>query len=368
MSTRKFFIIIFAITTGLCANNYRAEAQQPILPSAGVDQTLAVAGEVASTKLLAQVWRGKRRAFTLMPETSYAHASLPLSFAPSAAAANFTVLGSGTTGRLTKWTGFTGNNYLIGDTGIFESKTGLVGIGTDTPTSKLTVAGAVESTAGGFKFPDGTLQTTAGIAPTAVVKSLNGLKGDLQLAEGANIIITPAGNTLTVSAPNVLTAVAHDATLNGNGTPASPLGVATPLEVRDLDNPARQPVQLRGTCNLTNGQVLCLTAPITYLVPQGKRLVIEYASMQANMQEGQSVTMFVQIEIPATLLVGKLFLPLSAPAHDGVFAGGPFTSVGQAVRMYANPGLTVVVNGVRNNGTGTASYDVSIAGHLVDLP
>ncbi|MDP2815594.1 MAG: hypothetical protein Q8O19_02815 [Rectinemataceae bacterium] len=39
---------------------------------------------------------------------------------------------------------------------------GNVGIGTLTPTQKLTVAGVIESTSGGVKFPDGTTQTTAG--------------------------------------------------------------------------------------------------------------------------------------------------------------------------------------------------------------
>jgi hypothetical protein len=37
---------------------------------------------------------------------------------------------------------------------------GDVGIGTTTPGSKLTVAGLIESTSGGVKFPDGTIQTT----------------------------------------------------------------------------------------------------------------------------------------------------------------------------------------------------------------
>ncbi len=39
--------------------------------------------------------------------------------------------------------------------------TGNVGIGTTSPTEKLTVEGTVESKSGGFKFPDGTTQTTA---------------------------------------------------------------------------------------------------------------------------------------------------------------------------------------------------------------
>lgn len=39
---------------------------------------------------------------------------------------------------------------------------GNVGIGTTAPGQKLSVAGTVESTSGGFKFPDGTTQTTKG--------------------------------------------------------------------------------------------------------------------------------------------------------------------------------------------------------------
>jgi len=39
---------------------------------------------------------------------------------------------------------------------------GNVGIGTMNPGQKLTVVGTIESTSGGIKFPDGTIQTTAG--------------------------------------------------------------------------------------------------------------------------------------------------------------------------------------------------------------
>jgi hypothetical protein len=188
--------------------------------------------------------------------------------APAAASS---VTGSGTPGRISKWSGIAGSNtFTLGDSNIFEDKFGKVGIGTLTPTSLLTVAGMIEITMGGLKFPDGTVQTTAAlssvvhdaslmgngtpvsplgiasggvqtihlannavtgakIANGAVVRSLNGLSDNLQLAAGANITITPAGNTLTVAAPNALTTVAHDATLTGNGTPASPLSVAQPI-------------------------------------------------------------------------------------------------------------------------------------------
>jgi hypothetical protein len=65
--------------------------------------------------------------------------------------------GSGTAGHLTKWTGST----TLGDSEITETKYGQVGIGTSSPTSKLTVQGVIETTSGGFRFPDGTIQTTA---------------------------------------------------------------------------------------------------------------------------------------------------------------------------------------------------------------
>jgi hypothetical protein len=38
---------------------------------------------------------------------------------------------------------------------------GYLGVGTSTPTQRLEVAGTIYSTSGGFKFPDGTTQTTA---------------------------------------------------------------------------------------------------------------------------------------------------------------------------------------------------------------
>ena len=51
------------------------------------------------------------------------------------------------------------NNQLFWD----NSNTRL-GIGTTSPGSKLTVAGVIESTTGGVKFPDGSTQTAAGVS------------------------------------------------------------------------------------------------------------------------------------------------------------------------------------------------------------
>ena len=118
--------------------------------------------------------------------------------APAASGAQLPVVGGGTLGRLTKWTGFTSSNSVIGDTSIFEDKFGKVGIGTDTPTSKLTVQGMIETTLGGLKFPDGTVQSTAAVSG--------------------------------------LQSIFHDSTLTGNGTSGSPLGVAVPLNLTGASN------------------------------------------------------------------------------------------------------------------------------------
>lgn len=56
---------------------------------------------------------------------------------------------------------------LLDTSGETQTKTGglnisgNVGIGTTTPTEKLTVDGTIQSTSGGFKFPDGTVQSSA---------------------------------------------------------------------------------------------------------------------------------------------------------------------------------------------------------------
>jgi hypothetical protein len=48
-----------------------------------------------------------------------------------------------------------------GPSAFFIRGDGNVGIGTDAPAQKLTVTGMVQSTSGGFKFPDGSVQTSA---------------------------------------------------------------------------------------------------------------------------------------------------------------------------------------------------------------
>jgi len=92
-----------------------------------------------------------------------------------------------TPGRIAKFT----TTKAVGDSNMTEDNNGNIGVGTTLPTSTLTVNGVIEMlSGGGIKFPDGTLQTTAGLG-----------------------------------------AVSHDLTIKGDGTQASRLGVAVPLSL-----------------------------------------------------------------------------------------------------------------------------------------
>lgn len=51
--------------------------------------------------------------------------------------------------------------YSVQTRGVYRDASGNVGVGTTAPTERLSVAGTVESTSGGVRFPDGSVQTTA---------------------------------------------------------------------------------------------------------------------------------------------------------------------------------------------------------------
>jgi hypothetical protein len=84
---------------------------------------------------------------------------------------------------------------------------GKVGIGTATPSNKLCVAGVIESTTGGIKFPDGTTQTTAATGggssslPSlrAYLGANQAITGDIWSSMNINIEQEDIGNGLNTS-------------------------------------------------------------------------------------------------------------------------------------------------------------------------
>jgi hypothetical protein len=146
-----------------------------------------------------QVDARQRRKNQTRSETQQAQ---PASATPSSAA----VTGGGTAGQIVK---FAGDGSATANSIVTETKTGNIGIGTTTPGSKLSVQGMIETTLGGYKFPDGTIQTSA--FPGRVFHNE-----------------TLAGDG-TGSSPLGLAPLRTDATLQGAATDASPLGIRVPL-------------------------------------------------------------------------------------------------------------------------------------------
>lgn len=91
------------------------------------------------------------------------------------------------------------NTVRAGDATVWLHANGNVGIGQSNPTAKLTVEGTIQSNAGGFKFPDGSVQTTAANTAFTMARS----SPPLQLSPFANNGIlfydVPAGKYLVTA-------------------------------------------------------------------------------------------------------------------------------------------------------------------------
>jgi len=148
--------------------------------------------------------------------------------------------------------------------------------------------------------------------------------------------------------------------------------VANPVRVRSV-NDAIQPVQASVSCTSPSNTIGCGPATI-YTVPTGKRLVIEYASMDACLLPGQTVELSIYTTLGSAFT--RHYVNISPPAAGpGVTnigcnlpAASSITTVGQALRLYADAGTTVDVEGDRNAIAGSANLHFTISGYLVDVP
>ncbi len=150
---------------------------------------------------------------TVGGEASLGGGELTISTKPEASMAGHTIhprdasqattnlTGFGTTGRSPK---FGGGDSLINSL-ITETFNGRIGIGTQTPGSLLTVAGQIETTSGGIKFPDGTVQMTSAAAALFQVKTNVTLQGD-----------GTSGTPLGLAVPLII----NGSAINGNGVVA----------------------------------------------------------------------------------------------------------------------------------------------------
>jgi len=117
-------------------------------------------------------------------------------------------------------TGFGG--YFVGR-GFFSNSDG---IGTALTTSPLTVAGTIQSTTGGFKFPDGSVQTTAATGSGSSLWQTNGSE-IYYIAGNVGVGVTDPHSTLHVAGGNWDVANGEGDFKIGSSTYRLKMGVAT---------------------------------------------------------------------------------------------------------------------------------------------
>jgi hypothetical protein len=124
------------------------------------------------------------------------------------------------------------------------------------------------------------------------------------------------------------------------------IDTSSPIPVRDVDQAAKQPVQIR----------LSVFSSLTYTVPAKKQLVIEFASGFFVPHVGLAETgLIVHFGDPAQAMFVSF-----APTPTHYTAGVPDRFVySQACRIFANPGSEVKVSGGE-------SQSVVLSGYLVD--
>jgi hypothetical protein len=118
------------------------------------------------------------------------------------------------------------NNALPGD--LFVG--GNVGIGTDAPGEKLSVSGTIQSTSGGFKYPDGTSQVSAGYSTIQVDNLIASLASRIADLESKLQGMSRAGGDIYFTGVNVHIVNGQSGTETKNGFGNLIIGYNEPRE------------------------------------------------------------------------------------------------------------------------------------------
>jgi hypothetical protein len=137
---------------------------------------------------------------------------------------------------------------------------------------------------------------------------------------------------------------------------------ATPVLVRDLDNPARHPFQFYATFSKTGGNFL---TDNQIAVPAGKRLVIETVTVQAYVPAGQKLLAQINMVGGGTFAQHNILL---TPQGGFDFNLLDYFAATESVRLYADQGSAVPFSLTRSSSDANlwgGSYTVS--GYLIDV-
>jgi hypothetical protein len=136
---------------------------------------------------------------------------------------------------------------------------------------------------------------------------------------------------------------------------------ATPVYVRDVDNPALQPFTTELVWQVPEGSRGTAATPIT--IPNGKTLVVEDVNLFAGLPNGQTgfLTCFVPGNPENTLYAFALTDAGTLGGLEG-FVGG------RAVRIYVQAGALFYCALNRSADAGIANAQLTLSGHYVNTP
>lgn len=133
---------------------------------------------------------------------------------------------------------------------------------------------------------------------------------------------------------------------------------ATPLYVRDVDNPAHHPFATSLSCNID--PATSQSCASTFPVPSGMELVIETFSVSADLASGQKGFGFIQVTTGGGTV--SMAVPLS---FTGTFAIFDSYAVTQPLRLYADPSSTVQLGASQTGFVGGAELNFTVSGYTV---
>lgn len=138
--------------------------------------------------------------------------------------------------------------------------------------------------------------------------------------------------------------------------------------IRDVDNPAIQPVQFKGFFRIYSGN-LANGSTYFFNVPENKRLVIEHIAVRAD-QVAFNDSLDVSVSTTVNGVLVEHFLGLLAPQNRPKIDphSGPYQFLSKCVRIYADPGTPVSVGGSRLTRNPETIVIFAMSGYFVDIP
>jgi hypothetical protein len=144
----------------------------------------------------------------------------------------------------------------------------------------------------------------------------------------------------------------------------------TPLPVRDVENPARQPFntvkQFSFFFDVDSGFV-----PFGESVPSDKQAVLEYVTAECRVPSGQKPSIQITQIAPNGNFVAEIANPIltyQATVPFGPAATHDIYHSSDQVRLYLPPGTQIYLSALRNPATGIGLCTVYLSGYLVNMP